>query len=170
MVAELDDVVPTELTPVLVDELVFGAALLVVDVMLLEAADGVLLEGLITSFVFLPLPQATMVVVIAASSTDLTIIVFAENIYNPRVVVFVLAITTRYKNNKPNCFERLTKRLASTDYQLKILDVLRVQNTSLIVRIMFLRISLGQTQTCWDLTLLSYCYIWMLFNHYPNCD
>lgn len=90
LVIELDDsmVIADELLTTAEDELLgvlLGVTLAATD----DEAGGT--AGVVT---FFPLPHAAMVVVITASNTDLTRTVFAENIYNPRVVVFVLASKT----------------------------------------------------------------------------
>ena len=60
------------------------------------------------TWTFFPLPHAAMDVVITASSTDLTITVFAENISNPRGGCLLFASQTCDTACKPNSFERLT--------------------------------------------------------------
>lgn len=93
-VTELDVITELEEIAVSDEELPIG----VLEELAVGALDDTcvaeLLELTTTGVVFLPLPHAAMVVVMAASSADLTKIVLAENIYNPRVVVFVLAIKT----------------------------------------------------------------------------
>ena len=83
---ELSTVVTDELLTSATEELLMGVTLVATD----DEACGCV-TGVVT---FFPLPHAAMEVVITASNTDLTRTVFAENIYNPRAVVFLLASKT----------------------------------------------------------------------------
>ena len=83
---ELSTVVTDELLTSATEELLMGVTLVATDDEVCGCVTGVV--------TFFPLPHAAMEVVITASNTDLTRTVFAENIYNPRAVVFLLASKT----------------------------------------------------------------------------